>query len=110
MTSKDLNQFHKEVMSDIAQDPSLLQELESANDFESLFTKLSQLGAEKGYNFSDKELRDALDSSTNLQEQELSDELLVAVAGGKDDEPILDAADDTDGDGTDDSGIEGGVQ
>lgn len=83
MASKDLNQFYNEVMSDVANDPSLLEDINSSDDFEALFTKLSKLGIEKGYNFSNEELRDALDSRINIEEQELSDELLVAVAGGK---------------------------
>jgi hypothetical protein len=97
MKSKDLNQFYNEVMSDMANNPSWLKDLESSSDFESLFTKLSKLGTEKGYSFSDQELRGALDSVTNLEKQELSDELLVGVAGGKDGEP---RSEDTDGDGT----------
>jgi hypothetical protein len=99
MENKDLNQFYNEVMSDMANNPSYLKDLESSSDFESLFAKLSKLGTEKGYSFSDQELRGALDSVTNLEEQELSDELLLAVAGGKDDPEQRD----TDGDGTPDS-------
>jgi hypothetical protein len=83
MASKELNQFYNEIMLDMANNPSWLKDIESSGDFESLFTKLSKLGTEKGYNFSDQELRDALDSGVNIQEQELNDELLVAVAGGK---------------------------
>jgi hypothetical protein len=89
MENKDLNQFYNEVMLDIANNPSYLKDLESSSDFESLFAKLSKLGTEKGYSFSDQELRGALDSVTNLEEQELSDELLLAVAGGKT-EPLPD--------------------
>jgi hypothetical protein len=101
MQSKELSQFYNEIMLDMANNSSYLKDLESSGDFESLFAKLSQLGKEKGYNFSEKELRNALDSGVNMQNQELSDELLVDVAGGKtrSGNPPFDA----DGDGTGDS-------
>lgn len=106
MESKNLNQFYSEMMADVANNPSLLEDLESSNDFESLFAKLSKLGREKGYNFSDRELRDALDSGINLQQdRELNDELLAGVAGGgTDDDGFGDgeSTDDWDGDGKSD--------
>lgn len=83
MESKDLNQFYSEVMLDMANNPSWLKDLESSSDFESFFAKLSQLGKEKGYNFSTEELKSALDFVSAADSEELSDELLLSVAGGK---------------------------
>ena len=106
MESKKINQFYNEVMTNMANNPSWLEDLESSDDFESLFAKLSKLGTEKGYSFSDRELRDALDSGINLQDRELSDELLAGVAGGKGGSDDLDdptAPEDRDGDGTNDN-------
>lgn len=94
MENKNINQFYNEVIADMADNPSWLEDLKSSDDFESLFAKLSQLGTEKGYNFSDQELRDALDSGISLQQdRELSDEFLAAVAGGKNDSDSMEPED-----------------
>ena len=83
MENKDLHQFYKDVIADMSEKPSVLEDIESANDFESLIEKLSKLSHTKGYNFSDDDLKSALNSATAAPEGELNDELLVAVAGGK---------------------------
>lgn len=83
MENKDLDQFYNDVIADMSENPSALEDIESANDFNSLIEKLSKLGQSKGYTFSDDELKGALNSAIAAPDGELNDELLVAVAGGK---------------------------
>ena len=80
MSVETVNQFYQEVM----QEPALLQQFQSAPDQESLVNIAVEVGQQKGYSFTTSEVEQALAAQNAASEtEELSDEQLEAVAGGK---------------------------
>jgi predicted ribosomally synthesized peptide with nif11-like leader len=84
-TNKSIEEFYQLVK----QDASLQEQLKSTTDMDSFVNMVIQLGQERGYEFTVDEVKMAIASVslTALNEDdetfELSDEQLLAVAGGK---------------------------
>ncbi|MCA1992632.1 MAG: Nif11-like leader peptide family natural product precursor [Coleofasciculus sp. S288] len=74
MSKANLEQFYQDVL----QDQALQEQFRTATDPDSMAALAVQLGQEKGYSFTTEEVQAYIDD----QGQELSDELLEAIAGG----------------------------
>jgi predicted ribosomally synthesized peptide with nif11-like leader len=72
-------QFYNLVM----QDPELQDKFIGATDEATLLDLAVQLGQKNGYVFTAQELKASISQTEDLEESELSDHLLEAVAGGK---------------------------
>jgi predicted ribosomally synthesized peptide with nif11-like leader len=80
MSVESVNQFYQEVM----QEPALLQQFQAAPDRESLVNLAVEVGQQNGYSFTIDEVEQALAAQNAASEaEELTDEQLEAVAGGK---------------------------
>jgi predicted ribosomally synthesized peptide with nif11-like leader len=79
MSVETVNQFYQEVM----QEPALLEKFQSAPDQESLVNLAVEVGQQKGYSFTVDQVEQALAAQNAAQQEELSDEQLEAVAGGR---------------------------
>ncbi|HAA33511.1 MAG TPA: Nif11-like leader peptide family natural product precursor [Cyanobacteria bacterium UBA8553] len=80
MPVESVNQFYQEVM----QEPALLQQFQAVRDRESLVNLAVEVAQQKGYSFTVDEVKQALTAQSSAGEaQELSDQQLEAVAGGR---------------------------
>jgi len=77
MSKANLEQFYQEVLKDQA----LQERFRTVAGSDSVAALAVELGQEKGYSFTAEEVQAYLDEM-NASDQELSDELLEAVAGG----------------------------
>ena len=77
---ENLTKFYEAVV----QDPNLQQQIFTTPDQASLVSTALKLGKEKGYDFTEQEVEDWLTVSTHQSSSdELSDEDLELIAGGK---------------------------
>lgn len=79
MIAKNLKQFFHFLL----QDQSVQENLKEATDQESFVQMAVKLGKDKGYKFTIKELEAAISQAKSPIFEELSDEQLELVAGGK---------------------------
>lgn len=86
MTIKEIKSFY-ELMKN---DDSIQTQLSEADSLESFIENCVKIGNEKGYSFTSESLKSAITSNFSSivdgeenEDAELSDELLLAVAGGK---------------------------
>ncbi|NJK66420.1 MAG: Nif11-like leader peptide family natural product precursor [Microcoleus sp. SU_5_3] len=80
MSVESVNQLYQEVM----QESALLQQFQAAPDRESLANLAVEVGQQNGYSFTIDEVKQALAAQSAASEaEELTDEQLEAVAGGK---------------------------
>ncbi len=77
MASQELENFVKLVN----QDPTLQEQLREAPDQEAGIKLVLQLGSEKGYSFTEADIRDFL-AKAQAKQAELSDEELESVVAG----------------------------
>jgi predicted ribosomally synthesized peptide with nif11-like leader len=80
----DNNNPAKEFYNLVMQNPSLQDNFIGATDEAALLDLAVQLGQKNGYVFTAQELKASIAQTENLEEAELNDSLLAAVAGGKD--------------------------
>jgi len=73
----------KQVFQFLLQDQSVQENLKNATDQESFVQMAVKLGKDKGYKFTIKELEAAIAQAKAPMFEELSDEQLELVAGGK---------------------------
>lgn len=78
-TEESARQFYELVMQDV----SMQEQLKFASDEKNLLDLAVQLGKKNGYTFTADDLKSAISQEEGLQDVELSDALLEAVAGGK---------------------------
>ena len=78
MSKANLEQLRQEV----EQDSALQERLNQAQNNESLIALVTEIGQEKGYSFTRQEVEEYL-NEMNISQQELSEEQLEAIAGGK---------------------------
>lgn len=78
MSKANLEQLRQEV----EQVPALQERLNQAQDNDSLIALVTEIGQEKGYSFTRQEVEEYI-SQINTSQEELSEEQLEAVAGGK---------------------------
>ena len=79
MSKANLEHFYQEALKDQA----LQEQLRTATDRDSMAALAVELGKEKGYSFTTEEVQAYIDESTmSPPQQELSNEMLEAIAGG----------------------------
>jgi predicted ribosomally synthesized peptide with nif11-like leader len=80
MSKADVQRLHQEVLQDVA----LQQRLRDAKDDQSLVALALEIGQQKGYTFTKEEAQQYIkDLNISRSQQELSDEQLEAIAGGR---------------------------
>ena len=78
MSKANLEQLRQEV----EQDSALQERLNQAQNNESLIALVTEIGQEKGYSFTRQEVKEYI-NEMNISQEELSEEQLEAIAGGK---------------------------
>ena len=79
MSKANLEQLRQEV----AQDSTLQERLNQAQDNESLIALVTEIGQEKGYSFTRQEVEEYINEMNSSDtQQEISEEQLEAIAGG----------------------------
>ena len=79
------NQALADFITLVQKDTTLRLQLQDVSDMESGIKRAVQLGAEKGYSFTEADVREYLvkESVSGDNPEELSDESLESIAGGK---------------------------
>ena len=77
MSLAKFEQFNQKV----EQDSALQERLNKSQDKETLIAVITEIGQEKGYNFTRQEVEEYI-NEMNTSQQEISEEQLESIAGG----------------------------